>query len=97
MNKREWLRSDGLKLGTILTIDNPVVSEVAELAGFDWLWIDAEHGRFNEVSTATALGVIGRRLPTLVRLPDQSATTIKRYLDIGCDGIICRSSHLCPK
>src|SRR4051794_33155540 len=88
MNTREWLRSDGLKLGTILTIDHPVVAEIAELAGFDWLWIDAEHGRFNELSAATALAVSGGRLPTLVRLPDQSATTIKRYLDIGCDGII---------
>jgi len=88
MSTREWLRSDGLKLGTILTIDHPVIAEIAELAGFDWLWIDAEHGRFNELTTATALAISGRRLPILVRLPDQSATTIKRYLDIGCDGII---------
>jgi 2-dehydro-3-deoxyglucarate aldolase/4-hydroxy-2-oxoheptanedioate aldolase len=27
-------------------------------------------------------------MPTFVRLPDRSATAIKRFLDIGCDGII---------
>jgi 2-dehydro-3-deoxyglucarate aldolase/4-hydroxy-2-oxoheptanedioate aldolase len=77
-----------MKLGTIVTIDHPAIVEIAHLAGFDWLWIDAEHGRFNEVSAATACAVGGGALPVFVRLPDRSATAIKRFLDIGCDGII---------
>jgi len=85
---KRWLQSDRMKLGTILTIDHPSVVEIAGLAGFDWLWVDAEHGRFNELSAATACAVNAGRLPTFVRLPDRSETAIKRYLDIGCDGII---------
>lgn len=86
-NPRDWLQSGGCKLGTTLTIDHPAIVEIAALAGFDWLWIDGEHGRFNEVSSATACAVAGST-PVFVRLPDRSATSIKRFLDIGGDGII---------
>jgi 2-keto-3-deoxy-L-rhamnonate aldolase RhmA len=88
MDVKKWLQSGQRKVGTILTIDHPTVVEIAALAGFDWLWLDAEHGRFNEQSAATACAVIAGRLPTFVRLPDRSATAIKRFLDTGCDGII---------
>jgi 2-keto-3-deoxy-L-rhamnonate aldolase RhmA len=88
MDARAWLRSGGLKLGTIVTVDHPAIVEIARLAGFDWLWIDGEHGRFNEVSAATACAVTAGGPPTFVRLPDRSPTAIKRFLDIGCDGII---------
>ena len=88
MDVKAWLQSDGIKLGTIVTIDHPAIVEIARLARFDWLWIDGEHGRFNEVSAATACAVNAGGPPTFVRLPDRSATSIKRFLDIGCDGII---------
>jgi 2-keto-3-deoxy-L-rhamnonate aldolase RhmA len=88
MDARAWLQSGGMKLGTIVTIDHPSIVEIAQLAGFDWVWIDGEHGRFNEVSAATACAVTAGGPPTFVRLPDRSATAIKRFLDSGCDGII---------
>jgi 2-keto-3-deoxy-L-rhamnonate aldolase RhmA len=88
MDARAWLRSGGRKLGTIVTIDHPAIVEIAGLAGFQWLWIDGEHGRFNEVSAAIACAVGTGRTPMFVRLPDRSETAIKRFLDIGCDGII---------
>lgn len=76
------------RFGTLLTIDNPTVVEVAGLAGWDWLWIDAEHGQFNEVGAAVACGLSMGGPPVFVRLPDFSATAIKRYLETGADGII---------
>jgi 2-dehydro-3-deoxyglucarate aldolase/4-hydroxy-2-oxoheptanedioate aldolase len=88
MDAKAWLRSSGMKLGTIVTIDHPVIVEIAQLAGFAWLWIDGEHGRFDEVSAATACAVGAGGVPMFVRLPDRSATAIKRFLDTGCDGII---------
>lgn len=88
MNTRSWLQSAGMKLGTILTIDHPVIVEIAKLAGFDWLWIDGEHGRFNEQATALACAVNADGPPAFVRLPDRSVTAIKRFLDTGCNGII---------
>jgi 2-dehydro-3-deoxyglucarate aldolase/4-hydroxy-2-oxoheptanedioate aldolase len=88
MDVRSWLRSGGTKLGTILTIDHPAIAEIASLSGFDWLWIDGEHGRFNEATASVACAVTVDGPPVFVRLPDRSATAIKRFLDIGCDGII---------
>jgi|SRR5215831_12984376 len=88
MDVKTWLQSRQVKLGTILTIDHPAIIEIAVLAGFDWLWIDGEHGSFNEVSAATACAVNASRLRMFVRLPDRSGTAVRRFLEIGCDGII---------
>jgi len=88
MDAKAWLQSGQMKLGTIITIDHLAIVEIAGLAGFDWLWIDGEHGSFNEQSAATACAVNAGRLRTFVRLPDRSGTAIRRFLEIGCDGII---------
>ncbi|KAA6460189.1 2-dehydro-3-deoxyglucarate aldolase [Acidobacteria bacterium AB60] len=87
MDMATWA-SGPVKIGTLLSIDHPAVVEIARLAGFDWLWIDGEHGSFNEVSAATACAINAGGPPAFVRLPDRSPTSIKRFLDIGCDGII---------
>jgi len=88
MNLNAWTQEHSPRLGTLLSVDNPAVVEVARLAGFDWLWIDAEHGQFNEAGAAVACGLCAGGPPAFVRLPDFSPTVIKRYLDTGCDGII---------
>lgn len=85
---RQWLNSNGAKLGTVLTISNPVLAEIVKLAGFDWIWIDGEHGNFDCAEAAMYCAINAGGPKTLVRLPDQSATQIKRFLDIGADGII---------
>ena len=46
MDMKSWLNRVGPKIGTILAVDHPATVEIAKLAGFDWLWVDAEHGRF---------------------------------------------------
>jgi 2-keto-3-deoxy-L-rhamnonate aldolase RhmA len=67
MDVKKWLQPGRMKIGTILTIDNLSVVEIAGLAGFEWLWVDAEHGRFNELSAATACAVNAGR----IRSPSQ--------------------------
>jgi 2-keto-3-deoxy-L-rhamnonate aldolase RhmA len=88
MDIKTWATSTTPKIGTLLTLDNPAVIEIARLAGFDWLWIDAEHGQFNDQTAALACAVNSGGPPAFVRLPDHSPTAIKRYLETGCDGII---------
>ena len=87
-NKDTWFRDSRQKLGTVLSIDHPSTVEIARDAGWDWLWLDAEHGRFNERSAADACAITQGYLPTFVRVPDALPTTLKRYLDAGADGII---------
>jgi 2-dehydro-3-deoxyglucarate aldolase/4-hydroxy-2-oxoheptanedioate aldolase len=88
MDIRTWAFSQRPRIGTLLTLDNPAVAEIAQLAGFDWLWIDAEHGQFNEISAAVTCAVVASGPPAFVRLPDQSPTAVKRYLEAGAQGII---------
>lgn len=88
MDIQAWAAPPLPKIGTLLTLDNPAVVEIARLAGFDWLWIDAEHGQFHEQSAALACAISAGGPAAFVRLPDHSPTNIKRYLESGCDGII---------
>lgn len=88
MDIATWICPPLPKIGTLLTLDNPAIVEIARLAGFDWLWIDAEHGQFNDQTAALACAINSGGPPAFVRLPDHSPTTIKRFLEIGCDGII---------
>ena len=45
-------------------------------------------GAFNELSAATACAINAGGPPMFIRVPDLSETTLKRYLDIGADGLI---------
>jgi 2-keto-3-deoxy-L-rhamnonate aldolase RhmA len=88
MDLHEWLRAQTPRYGTLLSLDNAAAIEIAKLGGWDWLWIDAEHGQFNENGAAVACGLCAAGPPVFVRLPDFSPTAIKRYLETGADGII---------
>ena len=41
---KEKMESGKLVKGFFLTMADPVVSEIAGFAGYDYVWIDAEHG-----------------------------------------------------
>lgn len=81
-----WLQQP--RIGTILALDHPATVQIARDAGWDWLWLDAEHGRFNERSAADACAIVQPSVPAFIRVPDALGTTLKRYLDAGADGII---------
>lgn len=85
---RQWFLEGGPKLGTVITLETPAIAEIIGLAGFDWAWIDGEHGAFDSRGAATAAAVLGPNVKSLVRVPDKSPSAIKRFLDAGCSGII---------
>ena len=75
-------------IGTLLTTASPEVAEVLALAGFDWLFIDLEHGSLSIQDAQRAIQAVAGRSLTVVRVPEATAENIKRVLDTGCDGII---------
>lgn len=85
---QDWFYAGGPKLGTVVTLENPAIAELVRIAGFDWAWIDGEHGAFDERGAAMAAAVLAPNVKSFVRVPDKSPTTLKRFLDAGCDGII---------
>lgn len=75
-------------LGTLLSIPAGTVAEILADTGFDWLFLDAEHGPLEVTELQTILQVVSRRIACLVRVPSQNEIPIKRTLDLGAAGII---------
>lgn len=86
LRARLW-RGD-LLLGTMVTIAAPEVTELLSMIGFDWLFLDGEHGALAARDIQMLLQSAGGRMPCLVRVPAANEVAIKQALDVGADGII---------
>jgi 2-dehydro-3-deoxyglucarate aldolase/4-hydroxy-2-oxoheptanedioate aldolase len=75
-------------IGTLVTFENPEVAEILSLCGFDWLFLDMEHGAFSTSAVQHMLQAIKGNCSAIVRVPENSSVWIKKALDTGCDGII---------
>jgi 2-keto-3-deoxy-L-rhamnonate aldolase RhmA len=85
---KDALRDHKPLIGTLVTTASPEVAEVLALAGFDWLFIDLEHGSLSIQNAQRAVQAVAGRCFTVVRVPEATDANIKRALDTGCDGII---------
>jgi 2-keto-3-deoxy-L-rhamnonate aldolase RhmA len=85
--RKRFLAGERL-LGTMLTVPSGTVAEILADAGFDWLFVDAEHGPFEAAELERVLQTVSRRVPCLVRVPACEEIPIKRALDLGAAGII---------
>jgi 2-dehydro-3-deoxyglucarate aldolase len=75
-------------IGTMLTLANPSVAEILADVGFDWLFVDGEHGPLDVPEVLAILQAVGDKIPCLVRVPEAAEAPIKRMLDLGATGII---------
>lgn len=88
-NIRQKIAEDKLVKGFFLTMADPMVSEIAGYAGYDYVWIDAEHGPldrqeiFHHIVAAQGSGCCA-----FVRVPAADPAAMKAILDMGPDGII---------
>jgi 2-keto-3-deoxy-L-rhamnonate aldolase RhmA len=82
------LRRRELLLGTMITLPEPATAEMLASMGFDWLFVDAEHGPLETRELAAILRAVGDRTPCLVRVPEAAEVPIKKALDLGAAGII---------
>jgi 2-dehydro-3-deoxyglucarate aldolase len=85
---RQRLLSGDRLYGTMLTLPNGAVAEILGDVGFDWIFVDAEHGPIEARELQLILQTIGRRVPCLVRVPTTDSVVIQRALDLGAAGII---------
>lgn len=93
MNRLEILKSKiksgKLVKGFFLTMADSMVSEVAGYIGYDYVWIDAEHGPldrqeiFHHIVAAQGAGCCA-----FVRVPKAEPSYMKAILDMGPDGVI---------
>jgi 2-keto-3-deoxy-L-rhamnonate aldolase RhmA len=84
---RQHLKDRKTLIGTVVTFSLPEVTEVLSGAGFDWLFLDAEHGPLDTLALQRLVMGAGST-PCLVRLAASSEVEVKKALDIGAAGII---------
>jgi len=75
-------------VGTLLTLPAPELAEIAADAGFDWLFLDMEHGLLDSLAVQRIAQAVGERCPCVVRVPANEETWIKKALDAGVAGLI---------
>jgi 2-keto-3-deoxy-L-rhamnonate aldolase RhmA len=86
------LRADRVVLGIGAVTQDPIVIELVGKAGFDFVWIDTEHGGFspydatsieNTVRAAQSSGT-----SVLFRVPTANSAMIQKALDAGVQAIV---------
>ena len=75
-------------LGTLLTLPSPEIAELLACAGFDWLFIDMEHGLLDFEIVQRMVQAAGSACPCLVRVAYNEPILIGKALDTGAAGII---------
>ena len=85
---RKRLLSKARLTGTIVTLPCPQIAELLSRCGFDWLFIDGEHGPLSIGDIQLLLQAAQPHCPCLVRLAANDDVHVKQALDAGADGII---------
>ncbi len=81
------LRSGQQQLATIISLPCPEIAEIAAASGYDWLFIDAEHGPLSVRDVQAILQAAGQ-CPCIVRIPTADPVWIAKALDVGAAGIL---------
>ncbi|TDW18931.1 HpcH/HpaI aldolase family protein [Kribbella kalugense] len=86
---RGKLESGDKAYGIAVQLPSPEIVEAVGYAGYDFAWIDAEHGAFDAgdvrdlIRAADAVGI-----DSLVRVANHEPIAIQHALDLGATGII---------
>ena len=76
-------------LGASRNFYAPILAERYGVMGFDWIWIDCEHGSSNDAETENVVRAAELYdLTPIVRVPNAEPSTLLRFLDRGAQGLI---------
>ena len=75
-------------LGSMITLPCPAVAEILVELGYQWLFVDGEHGPLETAEVLSILQAVGDRVPCIVRVPAAAEVPIKKMLDLGAAGMI---------
>ncbi len=85
--RNRLLQGDHLT-GTIVTLPCPQIAELLSRSGFDWIFIDGEHGPLSVGDIQLLLQAAQPHCPCVVRVAANDEVHVKQALDTGADGII---------
>ena len=76
-------------IGASINFYAPILVEQYGVMGFDWVWIDCEHGSSNDSETENMVRAAELYdLTPIVRVPNAYPSTLLRFLDRGAQGLI---------
>lgn len=75
-------------LGTMVTLPSLATAEILADTGFDWLFVDGEHGPLETADVLGILQAVDHRIACVVRVPAAEEIPIKKVLDLGASGVI---------
>lgn len=86
---RERILSGERMFGIAAQLGSSLTVEMIGNAGFDWTWVDCEHGSgdYSELIHQVQVARLGNA-PAVVRIADNNPITFKRVLDLGAAGIM---------
>ena len=86
---RELWRRDRPAIGSLLTLNSPLMAEVMGHVGFDWLGVDLQHSETNLADVQAMFQAVSST-PTIpfVRVAGNDSILIQRVLDLGAYGIL---------
>ena len=86
---REKFSKGELVLGVCVSLSDPVISEIFCKCGFDFIWIDYEHGALDrKLIDMHIMAACGAGAAPFVRLPNNDPALAKPILDMGPAAII---------
>ncbi len=86
---KKLLREGKPVVGATITVPSPEIAAQAANLGFDFLWIEMEHGPITlETARNMILATRGLRAVPFIRVPVNEVWTAKRALDQGSLGVI---------
>lgn len=91
MNNKKQLLLKGTIIGSWINSISPVIAEIMSSAEFDFLVVDAEHSATDVSQAQSIFQAIKAGNPScipMVRLPGNTYSETKRYLDAGAMGVI---------
>jgi len=84
----DHIEPGNVALGMHLTYPTPTSIEVIA-KGWDWLWVDAQHGQLDDAAVVHAVQVAELiNVPAVVRVPGHEASVIGRALDAAPSGLL---------
>lgn len=98
---RQKIKDGKLVKGVFITMPEASVSEMAGYAGYDYVWIDAEHGAMDRQEIYHhVMAAQGAGCAAFVRVREAVPSIMKAILDMGPDGIIfpfCNNAEIARK
>lgn len=89
------MKNNKTQIGTIISLNLPQITCQLPALGYDFIFIDLEHGSVNDETIGTIILSKKPACKVFIRIKDITEASIKHALDIGCDGIIApRVEHM---